>query len=75
MNSDAIKAIAGMAYYYGVVSFGKIAEVLVNLFNENFGLEHINSLILIGEELGYDYVVDKDQIYHIDVEDVENICE
>lgn len=75
VNSEAIKIIAGMAYYYGVVSINMIVDTLNNFYNNKFTLEQVNGLILSGEELGYDYVIDKDMIYHIDVEEVEKILE
>lgn len=74
-NGDIIKAIAGMAYYYGVASFSLIKENLERVFATTINPEVVESFVLQGEELGYDYVVDKDFIYHIDVEDVDMIIE
>ena len=45
------------------------------LYGKNFELDYIKALILAGEELGYDYVVNNDTIAHIDVEDTEKIIE
>lgn len=73
LNSEIIKSIAGMAYYYGVCTYDLIKSNLEKLFTTSFNVSDLNSLLLNGEELGYDYVVDGQQIYHIDVENVEDI--
>lgn len=73
LNLEIIKSIAGMAYYYGVCTYDLIKSNLEKLFTTSFNVSDLNSLLLNGEELGYDYVVDGQQIYHIDVENVEDI--
>lgn len=73
LNYEIIRAIAGMAYYYGVVSFEYLKNTINSLFNLSIEDELLNVLINDGEELGYDYIVDEDFIYHIDVEDTEMI--
>lgn len=67
-KSDLIKAIAGSTYYYGVVSYSAIREILESTFNTEVTDEKIKELVLIGEELGYDYVIEEDGLCHIDVE-------
>lgn len=74
-NSEIIKAIAGMTYYYGVININKVIDILNSVFNSNFELEYIRKVLATGEELGYDFVVDENLIYHIDVENVENVLE
>ena len=64
-----------MIYYYGVMSINSIKELLERLFLCDFDLEFINTIVLSGEELGYDYVIDGDIVYHIDVEDVDKLIE
>ena len=75
VNKEVIRAIAGMIYYYGVMGIQSIKETLERVFLCNFDLEFIKNIALIGEELGYDYVVDEDILYHIDVEDVEKLIQ
>lgn len=72
-KSDLIKAIAGSTYYYGVVSYSAIREILESTFNTEFTDEKIKELVLIGEELGYDYVIEEDGLCHIDVENSNKI--
>ena len=73
LNDEIIKVIAGMTYYYGVVSFEHIKSNLDLLFNKKFEDTYIKELIINGEELGYDYVIEDDLLCHIDVEDTEAI--
>lgn len=73
LNYEIIRIIAGMAYYYGVVSIDYLKNVINSLFNELIEDELLNTLINDGEELGYDYCVDNSFICHIDVEDIELI--
>ena len=75
VNNEIIKIIAGMAYYYGVITVEFIEKTINSLYGKNFELDYIKALILAGEELGYDYVVNNDTIAHIDVEDTEKIIE
>ena len=72
-KSDLIKAIAGSTYYYGVVSYSAIREILESTFNTEVTDEEIKELVLIGEELGYDYVIEEDGLCHIDVENSNKI--
>ena len=73
LNYELIRVIAGMAYYYGVVSFEHLKSSINSLFNLSIEDELLNGLINDGEELGYDYIVNEEYIYHIDVEDTEMI--
>lgn len=73
-KSDLIKAIAGSTYYYGVVSYSAIREILESTFNTEVTDEKIKELVLIGEELGYDYVIEEDGLCHIDVENSSKIA-
>lgn len=72
-KSDLIKAIAGSTYYYGVVSYSAIREILESTFNTEVTDEKIKELVLVGEELGYDYVIEEDGLCHIDVENSNKI--
>jgi hypothetical protein len=73
LNREIIRAIAGMIYYYGVMDITSIKENLERVFVCEFDLGFIKTIALTGEELGYDYVVDEEVLYHIDVEDVEKL--
>lgn len=73
LNEEIIKSISGMVYYYGVCSFDFIKSSLENIFVTSFEESYIRSLILTGEELGYDYVIDGEMLCHIDVEDADSI--
>ena len=72
-KSDLIKAIAGITYYYGVATYSFIRENLEASFNSTITEEKVKELIAIGEELGYDYVIEEDGLCHIDVEDSKKI--
>ena len=72
-KSDLIKAIAGSTYYYGVISYSAIREILESTFNTEVTDEKIKELVLIGEELGYYYVIEEDGLCHIDVENSNKI--
>lgn len=72
-KSDLINAIVGSTYYYGVVSYSAIREILESTFNTEVTDEKIKELVLIGEELGYDYVIEEDGLCHIDVENSNKI--
>lgn len=73
LNYEIIRAIAGMAYYYGVISYENLKANINALFNISIEDELVETLINDGEELGYDYIVNDEYIYHIDVEDAEMI--
>ena len=73
-KSDLIKAMAGSTYYYGVISYSAIKEILEAAFKIELTDEKIKELTLIGEELGYDYVIEEDGLCHIDVENSSKIA-
>lgn len=66
--------MAGSTYYYGVISYSAIREMLEAAFKIELTDEKIKELILIGEELGYDYVIEEDGLCHIDVENSSKIA-
>ena len=73
LNKEIIRSIAGMIYYYGVMDINSIKDALEKVFLCEFNIDFIKALTLSGEELGYDYVVDEELLYHIDVENVEKL--
>ena len=73
VNDDMIKAIAGMTYYYGVVSVEFVKSNLELVFNMKLEDGYIKSLIENAEELGYDFVIEDNLLCHIDVEDTDAI--
>ena len=75
LNKEIIRSIAGMIYYYGVMDINNIKDTLEKVFLCEFDIDFIKALALNGEELGYDYVIDEEVLYHIDVEDVEKLIQ
>lgn len=75
LNKEIIRSIAGMIYYYGVMDINNIKDTLEKVFLSEFDIDFIKALALNGEELGYDYVIDEEVVYHIDVEDVEKLMQ
>ena len=73
LRTELIRVIAGMTYYYGVIKYTAIKEILEGLYSTVFTEEYIKDLIADGEELGYDYVIEEDGLCHIDVEDADKI--
>lgn len=73
LNEEIIKAISGIVYYYGICKIDFIKSNIKNIFGTSLDEAYINTLIANGEELGYDYVIDGDMLYNIDVEDTEKI--
>lgn len=71
LNYQIIRVVAGMAYYYGVISFEWLKNTLNSLLNIKISDDVLLALVYDGEELGYDYVVNENYICHIDVEDID----
>lgn len=71
LNYQIIRVVAGMAYYYGVISFECLKNTLNSLLNIKISDDVLLALVYDGEELGYDYVVNENYICHIDVEDAD----
>ncbi|WP_322392305.1 hypothetical protein, partial [Clostridium perfringens] len=69
INSEVIKLSAGIIYFYGVLTIRELSNILKEEYNFDVEYEKIKKLLLIGEEVGFDYQIDGDIIYHIDVED------
>ncbi|MDU6364140.1 SEC-C metal-binding domain-containing protein [Clostridium sp.] len=68
-NSDIIKLSAGLIYFYGVLTIEELSKILKEEYNFDFEDEKFKKLLLIGEEVGFDYQIEEDFVYHIDVED------
>lgn len=75
LNNQIIRTIAGMAYYYGVVSFESLKSSINNLFNVRMTEEALIVLVNDGQELGYDYIASDNYICHIDVEDMDMLLD
>ncbi|AYE33193.1 SEC-C metal-binding domain-containing protein [Clostridium septicum] len=68
-NTEIIKLFAGMVYFYGVLTFENFKELVKSYIDFEIKDMNIESLILNGEELGFDYQVEGNLAYHIDVEE------
>jgi SEC-C motif len=75
LNSEVIKLSAGIIYFYGALTIKGICKIIREDYNYEFEEERIRSLLLDGQELGFDYQLDEDIIYHIDVEEPRLIIE
>ena len=65
---------SGMCFNFAKEVFGKDASYLKLGFTNPMPDEKIKELILIGEESGYDYVIEEDGLCHIDVENSSKIA-
>lgn len=72
-NTEIQKIFAGMIYYYGVLTFDKFKELVVDHVEYSLNSKDIETLILDGEELGFDYQIEDNIAYHIDVDNPEEI--
>lgn len=70
-NSNLIKEIAGLTYYYGVVEIDDIITLLGKKANRDEVINLLNSV----EELEFDFKVENDIIYNIEVDSIEDILE
>lgn len=68
-NTEIIKLFSGMVYFYGVLTFDKFKELVQSYIDFSIDDMDINTLIINGEELGFDYQIEGDLAYHIDVEE------
>lgn len=68
-NTEIIKLFAGMIYFYGVLTFENFKELVKSYIDFEIKDMNIETLILNGEELGFDYQVEGNLAYHIDVEE------
>ncbi|MGL5379126.1 SEC-C metal-binding domain-containing protein [Clostridium sp.] len=74
-NTEIQKIFAGMIYYYGVLTFDKFKELVVDHVDYSLNSKDIETLILDGEELGFDYQIEDNIAYHIDVDNPEEILQ
>ncbi|MGL5086884.1 MAG: SEC-C metal-binding domain-containing protein [Clostridium sp.] len=74
-NGEIVHLFAGMVYYYGVLNIDKFIEIANERFEYNLNREMVDILLENGEELGFDYVIEEEIAYHIDVEEVSEIIE
>lgn len=75
INTEIVKLFAGMVYYYGVLTIDKFIELAKSLLKYNLDPSRVEILINNGEELGFDYQVEGNMAYHIDVEEASEIIE
>lgn len=75
INSEIIDLTAGLIYFYGVCKNKDIIKMLKEDYEFKLDNDKIEKLFKLGQEVGYDYQVEGDIIYHIDVDDPEYILE
>lgn len=68
-NSDIIKLSSGLIYFYGALRIEELNRILEEEYNHSFEYDKLKKLLSIGEEVGFDYQIEEEIIYHIDVED------
>lgn len=68
-NSDIIKLSSGLIYFYGALTIEELNRILEEEYNHSFEYDKLKKLLSIGEEVGFDYQIEEEIIYHIDVED------
>lgn len=68
-NSDIIKLSSGLIYFYGALTIEELNRILEEEYNYSFEYDTLKKLLSIGEEVGFDYQIEEEIIYHIDVED------
>ena len=75
INSEVIDLTAGLIYFYGVCKNKDIIKILKEEYEFKIEDDKFEKLFKLGQEVGYDYQVESDMIYHIDVDDPEFILE
>lgn len=75
INSEVIELSAGIIYFYGVLTIQDLCKFVIDVYKYDISIDKIKKLLLNGEELGFDYQIEEDIIYHIDVEDPMFIIE
>ena len=73
VNSEIVRLFAGMVYYYGFITIDKFIELAKPMVEYNLDYSRVEVLIKNGEELGFDYQLEGDMAYHIDVEEISEI--
>lgn len=73
INSEIIDLTAGLIYFYGVCRNKDVIRILKEDYEFRLDDNKIEKLFKLGQEVGYDYQVEGDIIYHIDVDDPEII--
>ena len=75
INSEIIDLTAGLVYFYGVCKIEDMIKILKDNYEFEVDNNKIENLFKLGQEVGYDYQVEENIIYHIDVDDPESILE
>ena len=71
LNTEIIKVAAGLCYTFGVFKIEDICKVINKYFEEELSESEVTNLLNIGAELGYEYIITKDYIYHTYIQDLE----
>ena len=75
INSEIIDLTAGLIYFYGVCKIDDMIKLLKDNYEFEMDNNKIENLFKLGQEVGYDYQVEENIIYHIDVDEPEMILE
>lgn len=74
-NTEIVRMFAGMVYYYGFLTVEKFIEQAQCMLDYNLDYEIVSRIIKNGEELGFDYQIEDNMAFHIDIEEVSEIIE
>lgn len=75
INTEILRMFAGMVYYYGVLTIDKFIELAQTMLEYNLDYTRVETIIKNGEELGFDYQLEGNMAFHIDIEEVSEIIE
>lgn len=71
LNTEIIQVAAGLCYTFGVFKIEDISKVINKYFDEKLSYSEIVDLLNIGAELGYEYIINKEYIYHTYIQDLK----
>lgn len=70
LNTEIIEVAAGLCYTFGVFKIEEIVKVIKKYFEEEVSDLEIVTLLNFGAEFGYEYIINKEYIYHTYVQDL-----
>jgi len=72
-NSEVINLISGLIYFYGVIESSTLKKLLEDNYEIKITEEELIDYILMGEEVGYDFQIEENIIYHLDVDNPKEL--
>lgn len=75
INTEVVRLFAGMIYYYGFLTIEKFIELAQPMLDYNLDYKIVETIIKNGEELGFDYQIEDNMAFHIDIEEISEIIE